>query len=273
MTARLEEKTTRRICIIQSAYVPWRGFFDLIGRCDEYVILDSAQFVKGHWQNRNRVCGPKGPAWLTIPVVTAGQLGQAIEDVMVSDAGWAGKHWSKLETCYAGSPFFADLCGKIRPLYEAAGQCRRLTDINEIFLRGLADLLGIRTAIVRDHDYSPRGKRTERVADICLKAGATHYLTGPSARAYFDVPLFAETGVALEWMTYPEYPAYQQAGNGYDPALSILDLLFSVGPQCSAMWRGENPSRLQGADCTIRVSRSDSDGPAAPPAGRFKERT
>lgn len=226
----------RRICIIQSAYVPWRGFFDLIDRCDEYVILDGAQFVKGHWQNRNRVRGPAGPIWLSIPVVTADRLGQAIADVTVSDPGWAEIHWRKLSTWYGAAPFFVETAPQVRALYEAAGRCAHLTEINEILLRGIADLLGIRTRFVRDSLYDPQGMRTDRVVDICIKAGATHYLTGPSARAYLDETPFTEAGIAVEWMAYPAYPAYPQAGD-YDGALSILDMLFQVGAPRPDLWR------------------------------------
>lgn len=228
----------RRICIIQSAYVPWRGFFDLIDRCDEYVILDGAQFVKGHWQNRNRVQGPAGPTWLSIPVLTADRLGQAIEEVRVSDLKWAETHWRKIATYYSSAPFFAEIGPLIKALYEAAGQCERLTEINEILMRGIAGLLGIETQLIRDEVYDPQGARTDRVVDICIKAGATHYLTGPSARAYLDETPFTEAGIVVEWMEYPAYPPYPQGTSDYNPALSVLDLLFNAGPERQDLWRG-----------------------------------
>lgn len=230
----------RRICIIQSAYIPWRGFFDLIDRCDEYIILDGAQFVKGHWQNRNRVRGPAGPAWLSIPVVTADRLGQSIEQVVVSDRAWAETHWRKLAIYYANAPYFSVLAPHLKSLYAAAGQFERLTDINETLIRGIIALLGIETRLVRDHTYDPQGGRTDRVVDICIKAGATHYLTGPSARAYLDETPFTDAGITVEWMDYPSYPRYPQGQADYDPALSIVDLLFNAGTEREDLWRGSS---------------------------------
>ena len=235
----------RRICIIQSAYIPWRGFFDLIDRCDEYVILDGAQFVKGHWQNRNRVRGPAGPTWLSIPVVTADRLGQSIEDVRVSDRGWAQTHWRKLATYYADAPFFAAMGPTLQALFEDAGRCERLTEINEILMRGIAGLLGIETTFVRDTIYDPQGMRTDRVVDICIKAGATHYLTGPSARVYLDETPFTEAGIAVEWMAYPAYTPYAQGAHPYDPALSIIDLLLNAGPGREDLWRGRAQAQVE----------------------------
>ena len=93
------------ICIIQSCYIPWRGFFDLIGRCEGYVIYDSVQYSKGHWHNRNRIKTANGVKWLTITVETAGRLNQSISEVKVAKS-WADKHRHTLELAYKNAPFF-----------------------------------------------------------------------------------------------------------------------------------------------------------------------
>jgi hypothetical protein len=89
----------RRISIVQSCYVPWKGFFDLIGQCDEYVIFDSVQYVKRHWHNRNRIKTANGVEWLTIPVVSKGRFEQPIDEVAI-EKPWAEKHWRALELAY-----------------------------------------------------------------------------------------------------------------------------------------------------------------------------
>src|ERR1700710_2771832 len=94
-----------RICIIQSCYIPWKGFFELIGRCDEYVIFDSAQYVKRHWHNRNRIKTADGVQWLTIPVVTKNRFDQPINEVAI-ERPWAEKHWRTLELAYKRAPWF-----------------------------------------------------------------------------------------------------------------------------------------------------------------------
>jgi hypothetical protein len=218
-----------RIAIIQSCYVPWRGFFDLIGRCDEYVIFDRAQYVKRHWHNRNRIKTATGVKWLTIPVISKGRFEQPIDEVEI-EKPWAEKHWRSLELAYSRAPFFETLAPTVRGWYERAGKERQLTVVNFLFLREIASLLGLRTRIVRDTVYPSTGAPTERLLAIARSAGANYYISGPSARAYFDESLFAAAGVTVEWMNYEGYPKYRQLYGGFEPAVSVLDLLFNTGP-------------------------------------------
>lgn len=219
-----------RICIIQSCYIPWKGFFDLIGRCDEYVVYDSAQYVKGHWHNRNQIKTANGVKWLTIPVKTSGRLGQPIEEVEIGKP-WADQHWSTLELAYKHAAHFQQFAPAVRAWYEQAGQQMRLTDVNAIFLRGIAILLGLKTRFVSDSVYPSHGIKTERLLAICRAAGADCYLSGPSAKNYFDEPMFASAGITTEWMNYEVYPEYSQVHGGFVHAVSALDLLFNTGPE------------------------------------------
>jgi hypothetical protein len=219
-----------RICIIQSCYIPWKGFFDLIGQCDEYVIYDSAQYVKRHWHNRNRIKTANGVEWLTIPVVTKGRFEQAIDQVEI-EKPWAEKHWRSLELAYKRAPFFEQLAPTVRSWYECAEKQARLTEVNAIFLRGIAGLLGLKTRIVGDAAYPAAGAKTERLLAICRAAGADRYLSGPSAREYFEESMFASAGIATEWMNYAGYPEYPQLHGGFEHAVTALDLLFNTGPE------------------------------------------
>ena len=174
--------------------MPWKGFFDLINRCDEYVdFYNSVQFSIGHWHNRDRIKTPRGPTWITIPVVTAGRFKRRIQDVTIARP-WADQHWQALERNYRSAACFPILSSIVRQWYEFGSLESRLSAINEIFLRGIVDLLKIHTKITRDETYFPQGTRDDRVLDICLKAGATNYLSGPSARAYLDVEKFERAG-------------------------------------------------------------------------------
>jgi hypothetical protein len=218
-----------RIAIIQSSYVPWKGFFDLIGRCEEYVIYDSVQYAKGHWHNRNRIKTANGVQWLTIPVITKGRFEQPINDVQI-EKSWADKHWRTLELSYKRAAFFDFYAPTVKNWYERADSQARLTDVNEIFLRGISGLLGLKTRIVRDTAYPAEGAKTERLLAIARAAGADRYLSGPSAREYFDESMFTAAGITLEWMNYQGYPEYPQLHGGFEHAVTALDLLFNTGP-------------------------------------------
>lgn len=226
-----EAKNLQRVAIIQSAYIPWKGFFDLIGRCDAYIIYDTAAFSKGKWHNRNRIKCPQGHGWLSIPVKTAGRLGQALEEVTVADTTWAEQHWSRLRAAYARTPFFGAESTAVRDLYEQLALEPRLSRINEGFIRWLTHRLALNTQIRRDREFAFEGDRTERLMELCKSVGATNYLSGPSARRYLEVEALERAGVLVEWMTYGPYPEYPQQHGQFDHHVSILDTLFCCGPE------------------------------------------
>jgi hypothetical protein len=240
------DRPRHRVAIIQSAYIPWRGFFDLIGRCDEYVIFDSVQFAKRHWHNRNLIRTPTGTTWMTIPVVTKSRFLQNIDDVRISET-WADRHWRTISLNYSRAPHFKRLAPQIEALYAKVAHEERLTLVNESFLRAICDLFLIKARVVRDRHYDPQGSQTDRLLDICVKAGATAYLSGPSARTYLEEDKFRAAGIQVEWMDYAGYREYRQCWDGYEPAVSILDLLFNVGEQEPRFWRREQPAPSGGS--------------------------
>ena len=97
---------SKRIAIVQSSYIPWKGYFDLIAAVDEFVLLDDVQYTKRDWRNRNRIKSSSGPVWLTIPVVVSGRFEQRVCDVLVSDGRWNEKHWRSIRASYARAPYF-----------------------------------------------------------------------------------------------------------------------------------------------------------------------
>lgn len=228
-----------KLAIIQSAYIPWKGFFDLISRCDEYVVFDSTQFVKRHWHNRNCIKTASGPVWLTIPVVTKGRYDQTIGEVEISEP-WAEKHWRSIELAYRRAPHFTTVGPVVRAWYEAAAKQPLLTDINLIFLKGIASYLGLKTRIVPDTAYPAEGRKTERLVSIAKAAGADSYLSGPSARSYLDESQFADAGISVEWMGYDGYPEYPQINGPFVHQVSVLDLMFNVGDESNRYCRASD---------------------------------
>lgn len=231
-----------RICIIQSCYIPWKGFFDLIGRCDEYVVYDGAQYARRHWHNRNRIKTSSGLEWLSIPVLSKGRFEQPIEQVQI-EKPWAEKHWRSLQLAYERAPFFELFESRVRGWYERADRETHLSGVNLIFIRGLSELLGLKTRIVSDKTYPVQGRKTERLVSIAQAAGANTYLSGPSARSYLDETAFNLAGMAVEWMSYQGYPQYKQLHGAFEHAVSSLDVLFNTGPEAGFFSRGH---RIEG---------------------------
>jgi hypothetical protein len=221
---------SKRVAIVQSSYVPWKGFFDLIRSVDEFILLDEVQFTRRDWRSRNRIKTQHGVAWLTVPVQTKGRYHQSIEETVVADGRWAARHWATLGAAYARAPFFDDYAEDIARLYEGRRPEERLSEVNHAFIVALCELTGINTPISWSSAYGAREGRNERLVDLCRSAGGTDYLSGPSARDYLDETQFAEAGIRVQFADYSGYPEYPQVHPPFEHGVSMLDLLFCAVP-------------------------------------------
>jgi hypothetical protein len=219
----------KRVAIVQSNYIPWKGYFDLIGSVDEFILYDDVQYTRRDWRNRNLIKTAKGLQWLTIPVEVKGKYHQRIRDVLVSDAGWSGTHWRTLQHHYARAECYRDVQALVEGWYGQVSGMKTLSDINEYFLRAICGILEIGTAIRRSSDYTLVEGRSERLLEICRQTGASTYLSGPSARGYLDEAMFAAAGIKVEWMDYGGYHEYQQLHPPFEHGVTVLDLLFNTG--------------------------------------------
>jgi hypothetical protein len=218
----------KRVAIVQSNYVPWRGYFDLIASVDEFVLLDDVQYTRRDWRNRNRVKTSNGVRWLTIPVQVSGRYTQTIAQTRVAEAGWAHQHWQTVRQSYREAAGFDSTAPFLEDLYASAPE-PFLSDVNRHFLAAICERLGIATPLTRSADYEPVGSKTERLVDVCRKAGAITYLTGPSAKDYLDESAFHSAGIDVEWFSYGPYPEYEQVHPPFEPRVSILDTLLCTG--------------------------------------------
>jgi hypothetical protein len=220
----------KTVAIVQSNYVPWKGYFDLMRRVDEFILYDDVQYTRRDWRNRNRFKSPQGAQWLTIPVQVKGRYTQRIDETLVSDPAWAQRHWLTLRSWYRKAPFFKRYEATLEGLYMGRHDLA-LSVINRRFLAGLRDLLGIETPLSSSSDYATDGHKTERLLGICRAAGASTYLSGPAARVYLEEERFRAEGIAVEWMSYEGYPEYPQLHGPFEHGVSVLDLLLNVGEE------------------------------------------
>ena len=223
------EPVTRTVAIVQSSYVPWKGYFDLIAEVDEFVLYDGVQFRRSDWRSRNRIKAPHGLRWLTVPVRSRGRR-QRIDEAEIEGGDWAREHWHHLCESYASSPGFPVWGPRIEELYAAASRDSRLSTVNERFLREICTMLGISTTISRDLEEDLRvTDPTERLVQMCVRLGATTYLTGPAARDYLRTECFDSAGISVRWADYGGYAEYPQPHGPFEHAVSILDLLLCTG--------------------------------------------
>ena len=219
----------KTVAIVQSCYIPWKGYFDLINRVDEFVLFDDRQFTRRDWRNRNRIKTPQGTQWLTVPVLVRGRYHQRIDETRVSEPGWTEKHWRTLQHSYASAPHFRELAPTVEAAYRDVADEPMLSLVNRRLLEVVMKLLGIDTKLSWSTEYDAEGSRTERLVSLCRAAGADRYVSGPRARAYLEEEQFERAGIELEYADYDGYPEYPQLHGEFDHFVTVLDLLFSVG--------------------------------------------
>lgn len=223
-----------RVVILQSNYIPWKGYFDLIDVADRFVILDEVQYTVD-WRNRNRIKTPNGPVWLTIPVVKKGRIGRTIDATLTRDNDWIAEHWQTIERWYQDAPFWDDCRSIFGPVYSSIEE-QRLSVINRRFIDVVNEALSITTPLIdsREIDAVRDEGPTRRVLSMCTELGATEYLSGPAARSYLDVAAFNDAGIAVRFVDYGTYPEYPQLYGEFEHGVSIIDLIANVG--VSAAW-------------------------------------
>jgi hypothetical protein len=221
----------KRVAILQSNYIPWKGYFDIIAGVDELILYDDVQYTKNDWRNRNRIKTPQGPMWLSIPV--GPDIRRRVRDVTLPSRNWRQAHWKTLEHNYRTAPYFNVVAELLAPFYFQA-EHTHLSALNRALIERINAYLGIATKLSWSWEYDAGGGRTERLVELCAQAGATEYVSGPAARNYLDCESFAARGIPVIWFDYTGYPEYPQPWGAFDHHVSVLDLLFSCGPSAGS---------------------------------------
>jgi hypothetical protein len=221
------------VVILQPSYIPWRGVFDQIQRADLFIFYDDVQYDKRGWRNRNQIKTPHGKQWLTIPVYSRGVQTQniPINQIRIAwDDPWNEIHLKAIRHSYSKAPHF----DRYYPLLETFYRRRDafLADFTIEFTIALARELGnTHTRFMRSFEIEGiNGQKTDRLIQLLEAVGATHYVSGPSARDYIENEKFNRAGITLEYMQY-DYPEYPQLYPPFDPQVSVLDLLFMTGSE------------------------------------------
>lgn len=216
-----------RVAILQSNYIPWKGYFDIISQVDRFIFHDDLQYTKSDWRNRNKIKSHSGVAWLTVPCGTDEK--RLICDVILTDSSWQKKHWDILYKSYAKAPYFSYYRDFFEEIY-LNNKWHNLSDMNQYIIKKISkEILGINVIFEDSRDYHLENKKGARVVELLHKVGATEYLSGPAAKKYLDANEFIASEIKLEWMSYDRYPEYPQLFPPFCHYVTILDLLFNVG--------------------------------------------
>ena len=201
----------------------------MINQVDVFVLYDEVQFTRRDWRNRNKIKTPQGLQWLTIPVEVKGKYEQKISETLIADPSWAKKHWEMIRRNYRKAANFDSMSEVFEELYQKAAELETLSEVNEHFLLAINELLKIETPLRQSSDFDLAEDRNERLISICRELGATTYLSGPAAKSYLDETIFAGHNISVEWVTYGDYPVYDQLHGDFEHGVSVVDLVLNMG--------------------------------------------
>ena len=214
--------------ILQSNYIPWKGYFDMIAAVDEFIIYDDMQYTRRDWRNRNKIKTPQGVQWLTVPVKAKGKYDQTIREAELDVTDWAVTHWKAIIQNYRRAAHFQEVAAVFEPIY-LQHKHTRLSVLNRMLIDVICNFLDIKTKISNSWDYELIDGKTERLSNLCMQAGGEEYISGPTAKEYIEDRYFSESGIKLTWFDYDGYQEYPQLWGEFTHGVTILDLLFNCG--------------------------------------------
>lgn len=227
------------VVILQSNYLPWKGYFDLIQNADVCVFLDSVQYTKNDWRNRNRIIQRDGSIkWLSIPV--GKKIHRRIDEVALPDSDWQGAHLSFIRHCYQNSPHVDLVIEILRLAYSH--NFKFLSELNQFLIREIVYKFLDSPVEFRSDESVLRiggdGGPTSRLIQILKACRATSYISGPMAKNYLDMELFENAGIEISFADYSDYPRYQQNCHNFVDSVSVVDAIAWNGLELRAVLKG-----------------------------------
>lgn len=216
-----------KVGMIQSNYLPWRGYFDFIDDVDLFIFYDDVQYTHRDWRNRNRIKLPDKTIWLSVPVVHCSET--LVQNAKIDYQNrWVDKHIRSIALAYQKTPHYQRYAGELFDILNR--KPGTISALNVSLCRWAMDKLQIKTRTAMSSEFGVSGTKYERPLAILKEVGATSYLSGPTARPYTEASKFAEAGIQLEYKAY-EYKDYPQPHGPFESSVAIIDLLFNCGEQ------------------------------------------
>jgi hypothetical protein len=217
-----------KIVILQSNYIPWKGYFELIHQADVFCFYDEVQYTKNDWRNRNKIVGPNGLFWITVPVEKDAVNG-TISEALISNTSWQKKHFKTIEQTYSKSVNKNDVLTILEPIYLGK-EWTSISQLNQHLIITISRYMGISTEFKNSVDFDLNGHRVKRLINLINQLEGTEYISGPAAKNYLteNELQFEQNHIQLMYKEYGPYLSYDNKKNEFEDAVSILDLLMNV---------------------------------------------
>ena len=224
----------------QPVYMPWLGLFHKIALSDIFCVFDIVQYQRKDFNNRNKIKTSNGPIWLTVPVESSDRFSKNISDIKIINNEWYSKHLKSIELNYKKTIFFESYFEKFQNILLKKHEY--LVDLNFDILIFLLGILEINTKVIKASDYSFSGEKSDLVLDMCVQLDSDIYIFGEQGRNYADEESFLQKKITPYFQKY-NHPTYKQIRGDFEPFMSILDLIFNMGPKSKEVLMSGNISR------------------------------
>lgn len=216
-----------KVVVLQSNYLPWRGYFSLIKSADIFCFYDEVQYTKNDWRNRNKIYSKNGLFWITIPI-DKNAVKKKISEVEISDSNWRNLHYKSIIQCYNKAPFFFQLEFLLDYFY-IDNKWRNLSILNQDAIKHISGYLKLDTEIVNSKNYELIDGRVNKLLHLLKQLQCTKYISGPSGANYLSesIHLFEKENMELEYIEYPN-SEYKQMSTPFQNYVSIIDLIANV---------------------------------------------
>lgn len=230
-----------RVGVIQSSFIPWRGYFDFIASVDVFVFHDDIQYTKGDWRNRNKLKTPNGTEWITVPVCYKSVSQLICETSIDHSTNWGERHMRLWGEHYRAASYLCD----VKEILDGLGRggCKTISQLNIMLIKRICNYFGITTPLMLSSELALKGEKTARLMDLLKKLNASTYLSGPSADAYLDKEAFRAHGICLEYKSY-DYDPYPQLWGAFDGAVSVLDLIANCGQEAKLHIQSKSENKI-----------------------------
>jgi hypothetical protein len=218
----------------QPFFIPWGGFFARLMSSDKMVLLDDTILAHGFtYVNRNRLKGPEGEVWITVPLRRKGRGRQKIKDLEIYEKEkWAKKFLLTLKHYYGKSIYFEPVFADIRAAVESPGE--NFLPLELALLDILKKGFGIETEMMLQSGIGIAGRGTPLLVSIAKELGAEEVILPYFSEKAVDCGRFRDENIRVRLLRYlpPQYP---QFWGDFLMNLSALDLLLCCGREGRAV--------------------------------------
>jgi hypothetical protein len=196
--------------LLPTAYFPPVVYFAFLSRNKEIHIEQMETFPKQTFRNRCEIMTDQGKACMVVPVTKPQGNHTLTKNIEICyREPWNRSHWKTLQAGYSSSPFFDYYADTIQVLFESHEAF--LVNHNQTILKAISGLIGMQASVKYTDNFE---KKPEGMLDL---------RSGISPKKNF-----------ITRIEFPEYPQVFRHKHGFMPNLSILDLLFNVGPEAGS---------------------------------------